>query len=195
MNTKTDTDIVSNNAVDNNPLKDSVKEVFYSLVISTSPVWLSAFITSFFITKGDVSYSAAIMELIIKGDLFIYSTTLLAPVYWLIYKKRVLGIPDFVVSLMLLVVLISVVSYSMTNVGMLPTKNTTIILSLILLIFSIIGLSWVAFLHNKLPLNPGEVMTKETGEFVKDYAEHKLENSQSKLNDYSNYRKKMDGDE
>lgn len=68
---------------------DSVKETIVTVLISTMPIWLGAFVIA--ALKGQISfdlYSHGLMELTKKGELILYSSSLLAPVYFILFSDK-----------------------------------------------------------------------------------------------------------
>jgi len=62
---------------------NSLGETVVTLVLSTTPLWLGALIIYVTAPQSDVRYFSALQTTVSRGELFMYSTAFLAPIFWI----------------------------------------------------------------------------------------------------------------
>lgn len=149
------------------PAFDAIRELFYTTVIATMPLWVLYLTFSF--TKIDIVNGDIFYEVIKNGELFIYSATTLAPVIYIVGKERTEGIkfPGNILFTIFTIVIAIIASISiMYTAFSLPISGSWIGFSIILFIFSLIIMFVVLFLNNKLSLpDPSHIMRTQEEDF------------------------------
>jgi len=135
--------------------KEALKEWFSTLLIATSPVWLGAFVILICSpdTKDSLTeaYSHIVLVNIKKGELVIYCTTLLAPVFYLVLhdRKTDRAFPSKISSMLIVLViwLLSGSIFAIQRAGLYFNPDTTFKISVVLFLSSIFIL-YVAIVYN-----------------------------------------------
>jgi hypothetical protein len=65
--------------------REALKEVGVNVLLSTAPIWLGCLFLLLFQTSG-MSLGDVIIRNVENGELFIYATSILAPLYYFIFK-------------------------------------------------------------------------------------------------------------
>ncbi len=99
---------------------EAMKEIGINILVSTAPIWLGCLFLELF-RKYELPLGQAIGKNVETGELFLYATSILAPLYYFIFKEEE-GIQRFpnagsFILLSLVVVLVGVAGFTFTRLG------------------------------------------------------------------------------
>lgn len=147
----------------------SLQEVGTNLFWSVMPIWLSSFVILISKTSSDKSAYSLLIANIGNGELFLYASSILAPVFYMVLKERKdkkqypsrLSQMQFVWIIMLL----SAVVFVFQRINY-PLDLSYVFWISILFFASSVILLYIATVYNNNLLNPPEIMSANQNEFV-----------------------------
>lgn len=160
---------------------EALKELFSTLVIATSPIWLGAIVI--LIAKPGVkppligAYWNIVLENVKKGELIIYCTTLLAPVFYLVLHDRKMekAFPSRLSSIIvaLVILFISGAIFAVQRAGLYFNPNAVFQVS-VWLFFIAIFILYLAFVYNnsRFP-NVAKVFRDNEKDFSNKFEKHR----------------------
>jgi hypothetical protein len=100
--------------------REAIKEIGINIFVSTAPIWLGVLFLELF-RKYELPLGQAIRKNVETGELFLYATSILAPLYYFIFKEgdgiqRFPNAGSFILS-SLIVVLVGVAGFTFTRLG------------------------------------------------------------------------------
>lgn len=149
-------------------------------VLSSMPIWLGTLIVYATGEKpGFLGFKIALFSTITRGELFMYSTAFLAPIFWIALTDRP-GARVFPgkVSHIVLMVIISVIAavfFGLITAGDRLNQGFTLKLSVVMFFTSLLLLYLGILYHESLTEDAGTVMKREEKEFAAEYREHRNE--------------------
>lgn len=155
---------------------DALKEVSTNLFWATMPIWLSSFIMLVSLRETDKSISGILSRNISNGELFLYSASILAPVYYMVLRERK-GKKDFPnrlsqMNFVWVIMLLSAVVMVFQRINYPLDPRYTFWISVVFFITAII-LLYSATVYNNASLNPAEEMSKSQNDFGAQFDEHR----------------------
>lgn len=155
---------------------DALKEVSSNLFWSTMPIWLSSFIMLVSLRETDKSVAGILSRNISNGELFLYSASILAPVYYMVLRERK-GKKDFPnrlsqMNFVWVIMLLSAVVMVFQRINYPLDPRNTFWISVVFFITAII-LLYSATVYNNASLNPAEEMAKNQNDFGAQFDEHR----------------------
>jgi hypothetical protein len=149
-------------------------------VLSTMPIWLGTLIVY---ATGEISSShgfrMAFDSTIIRGELFMYATAFLAPIFWIALADRP-GARTFPgklshIVLMVIILVVAAVFFGLLTAGNRVNLEFTLKLSAIMFFTSLILLYLGILYHENRTRDAGSAMKDEEREFSEGYSEHRNE--------------------
>ena len=156
--------------------EDASKEFSVNLIFSTAPIWLGGLI----IFSLDQSQNKTFFSLLITmistvrgGELFMYSTAMVAPIVYIALKPEK-GIPIFPgqishVVFITIVAIISAAFFAIQRTGVWIDTNITFPLSFVLYILSLILLNLATVYKNYRLTGAPDEAREQTAEFVEEF--------------------------
>ncbi len=156
---------------------DTTGQTFIVLLLSTAPLWLGGLVSYATAAAGSVSLCGALLGTIMHGELFMYGTALLAPIFWvaLVDPPGARVFPSKVAH-MLLIALIEiiasvffglVVAGNRLNGAFVSTLSVTVFCASLVLLY--LGTLYHA---SRLP-DPRELFKQDENDFSRAYGEHR----------------------
>lgn len=158
---------------------ESLGQTSVLFILSSMPIWLGTLIVYAMDKTGCLGVRAAFSSTINGGELFMYSTAFLAPVFWIALTDRP-GTRVFPgkVSHIVLMVIISVIAavfFGLLTAGDKLNPTFTLRLSFVMFFTSLVLLYLGILYHENLVRNPGAEMKKDEEKFSAEYREHRNE--------------------
>jgi hypothetical protein len=160
---------------------EAVKELFSTLLIATSPIWLGAFVILICTPEASrhliKSYYLIVIENIKRGELVIYCTTLLAPVFYLVLhdRKTERDFPSKLSSMLAAIVIwvLSGVIFAVQRTGLYFNPDIVFKISVALFVFAVIVL-YLTFVYNnsRFP-NVSKTFRDEEKSFSQELEKHR----------------------
>lgn len=140
--------------------KEAFIELIISLIVSTMPIW--GLYIAMSIDKSIFFDLDRFYSIVKNGELFIYSATMLAPILYLLIKKRehekeFYAKPFFIIFVVVITV-IATITISMQRMRQVIISDSAVIGSLWLFGISIFILYVALVIHNSLMPDPTAVM-------------------------------------
>lgn len=149
-------------------------------VLSVMPIWLGTLIVyATGAVTGSCGLSIAFRSTIARGELFMYATAFLAPVFWIALTDRP-GMRVFPgkVSHIVLMVIISVIAavfFGLLTAGNKLNQNFTLKMSTVMFFTSLVLLYLGILYHESLVRSAGQQMKHDEAEFSAELHEHRNE--------------------
>ena len=158
--------------------KESCKELFATLFVSTMPIWLGAFIIKLTVAfEVDTNYFGAIRTLISNGELFLYASSLLAPVLYIALKERGEGrvFPAKLAHIIVLFLTVALTSAVFTAQRTADSINKEFLynVSIYVYVIAIVMMYIAIVLNNNLLPNPADRMKSDENDYVKALKERR----------------------
>ena len=160
---------------------EATKELFSTLIVALSPVWLGAFVVLVSQKEKTSSLVRAYLEIFVgairNGELIIYCTTLLAPFFYLALTSRP-PIREFPSRLsnticVFIIFALSITLFSIQRTGLYFNPETVFKISVLLFFVSVLILYVsMVYNHSRFPDALGRIRNEEK-EFSEKYAEHR----------------------
>lgn len=153
---------------------ESLGQTTVLFVLSSMPIWLGALIVY---ATGDKTFRLALLSTISRGELFMYATASLAPIFWIALADRP-GVRVFPgkVSHIVLMVIISVIAavfFGLLTAGTKLNQEFTLRLSALMFFTSLILLYLGILYHEHRIKDPAKMMKKEEEDFSAALGEHR----------------------
>lgn len=120
----------------------ATKELLSTLFIAMSPIWLGAFFLWCYSVEGELNYITILLNSLRNGELMIYCTSLLAPVFYITSsdKYTIVGFPNKLSSIITAVVILMITTavYAIQKSGASYNRNILFNLSIFLFCVSLI---------------------------------------------------------
>jgi hypothetical protein len=149
-------------------------------VLSVMPIWLGTLIV--YATgpaTGSVGFKLAFVSTISRGELFMYSTAFLAPIFWIALTDRPnMRVFPGKVSHIVLMVIISVIAavfFGLLTAGDKLNQDFTFALSVVMFFTSLILLYLGILYHESRIEDAPAIMKKDEGTFSAEFRERKNE--------------------
>lgn len=160
--------------------KEAAKELGTNVLFSTTPIWLGPFIYLFF-RSGEKSLRDSYVEGLLlvtqNGELFLYATALLAPVFYIALSKRRRGEAPYPATFshmlwfFILYVIAAVFFWIARFVE--PAKSTELLITSSVIYGLSIALLFVAFVLKNESRDPVSKSRMETENFLESYRDHR----------------------
>lgn len=160
---------------------EATKEVAVGLIISTIPIWLGVFVMV--ATRiPELDLFPAIMDstkkIIINGELYIYSSTFLAPLFWMILNKPA-GADEFrnkisIMCLVFIVIILSSTLFALQRAGKDIAEDIAFIGSIGTSTISVILLYLSTIYHNTRLKTPSQLLREKQDAYLDEFIEHRL---------------------
>jgi hypothetical protein len=157
---------------------NSLGETFVVLLISTTPIWLGTLVVyATGNSTGPDAFWAAFYGTVSNGRLFMYSTTILAPMFWiaLVDLPGASAFPTKVSHMVLIGIIDAIASvfFGLTVAGKPLNERFTFHLSTVMFWAAVILLYLGTVYHtSRIPDVPGEYKKQES-DFTEAYSEHR----------------------
>jgi hypothetical protein len=157
---------------------ESLGQTFVILLLSTTPIWLATLVVFGTGTEmGSAAFQVALYSTITKGELFMYCTALLAPIFWiaLVDPPGSRVFPSKVSHMVLIGIIdvIAAVFFGLTVAGKQLNESFTFKLSIWMFLSSVILLYLGTVYHtSRMPDATGE-FRKQEEDFSAAYREHR----------------------
>jgi hypothetical protein len=150
------------------------------LIVSTMPIWLGTLIVySFGEAVGRSAFRFAFLSTISHGELLMYSTAFLAPIFWvaLIDRPNLGRFPGRVSHTILMVIttVIAAVFFGLLTAGNKPNGYFIFKLSCYVFYASLVLLYLGILYHEHRIVDPGAAMKDDENQFFAAYIVHKHE--------------------
>ena len=163
---------------------EAFKEVGLNVILSTVPIWLGAFFLS--INVHSQNYLINVLSNLQSGELYLYSTAMLAPLYYFLFKEyagtsQFPGVRLFMIICLLLTILAAGL-FGLRSARVLlgvplPLDESKIFRWSALIYGSSILLAYIAHVYkNFVEAGAADLQRSETAEFVKDFQSRRREN-------------------
>lgn len=153
-------------------------ELFTHLVISTMPFWLGGLVLYAISHETSKTYIAMLTSTLNKGELLIYSTSLLAPIFYTAFTNEAgsaRAFPSRYEHAVLVAMLIAICAamFAILKTGILLDSNFIFTLSIGCTLVGLF-LRYLAGVYHKMRnRDPGEEMRKQETDFVDELIEHR----------------------
>lgn len=156
---------------------DTSAQIAVILVLSTLPLWLGALVVFSTAGQQDLNFKDACMSTISHGELFVFGTALLAPIFWiaLVDPPGARRFPSKLAHMVLTGVMyaIGAVYFGLGSAGVHLKQPFTLVLSEVVFWTSLALLYLGTLYHtSRLPDAPQAFREDET-DFAKEYREHR----------------------
>ena len=156
---------------------DSLGQTFVVLLLSTSPLWLGSIVVYGLSAQGVLTLHAAFDSTISHGELFMYGTTLLAPIFWvaLVDPPGARVFPSKIAHMLIIAVvdLIASVFFGLTIAGNHLRQPFVFYLSIVVFWTALILLYLGTVYHSSRLPEPSDVFKQQEDAFAADYTEHR----------------------
>lgn len=156
----------------------SLGQTIVVVVLSTTPIWLAAIVVfAMGVEISSGAFLSALRGTVSHGELFMYCTALLAPMFWIaLVDPRGARVFPSKVSHMLLIGIIDIIAAVLFGLGVAGNKlnqHFTFPLSVWMFVISVVLLYLGTVYHNsRMPEAPTE-FRKEEEEFTEEVREHR----------------------
>jgi hypothetical protein len=159
---------------------ESLGQTTVLFVLSVMPIWLGTLIVyATGQTSGCLGFKLAFVSTISKGELFMYSTAFLAPIFWIALTDRPnMRVFPGKVSHIVLMVIISVIAavfFGLLTAGDRLNQNFTFRLSVVMFFTSLVLLYLGILYHESRIEDAPTIMKKDEGSFSAEFREHRNE--------------------
>lgn len=148
--------------------RDAISEMFYTFIFSFSPIFIAFFVA--YLGNSNTNFITNIISNTQNGELFIYVTSLLAPVYYLSTHKRRDGslLPRnvFINSLFYILSGFAALFFALKRANFIFDKDSVHLLSNITFISSIILFFIVQVFNNSILQSAPEIYQSEEDDFA-----------------------------
>lgn len=157
---------------------ESLSQTTVLIILSAMPFWLGALIIYSLTDKtGSAGMYAAFYSTMQRGELFMYSTALLAPVFWIALADypgaRVFPGKVSHIVIMVIISVIAAVFFGLQLAGDKTNEVFTFKLSVLVCVFSLV-LLYLGVLYHENRLRPtSTILKKQEQEFSDKYSEHR----------------------
>jgi hypothetical protein len=157
---------------------ESIGETTVLFILSSMPIWLGALIVYATSNKvGLVGWKLALFSTVANGELFMYSTAFLAPVFWIALKDRPSArvFPGKVSHIVLMVIIsvIAAVFFGLHIAGSRLNERFALGLSIVMFFISLILLYLGILYHQSLTNDAATVMRENEESFSAEYRERR----------------------
>ena len=157
---------------------ESLSETTVLFILSSMPIWLGTLIVyATGNTVGCVGWKSALFSTVAKGELFMYSTAFLAPVFWIALKERPNAriFPGKVSHIVLMVIIsvIAAVFFGLQTAGDRLNQRFTFFLSIAMFFTSLLLLYLGILYHQSVTNDPAVIMRENEEDFSTEYREHR----------------------
>jgi hypothetical protein len=159
---------------------ESLGQTTVLFVLSTMPIWLGTLIV--YVTgekTGCLGFKVAFFSTIARGELFMYATAFLAPVFWIALTERpgARVFPGKVshIVLMVIILVIAAVFFGLLTTGTRLNQGFTLRLAAAMFFCSLVLLYLGILYHEHRIRDAGPVMRKDEENFAAEYREHRNE--------------------
>lgn len=159
---------------------ESLGQTTVLFVLSTMPIWLGTLIVYATGEKaGSLGFRLAFYSTISRGELFMYATAFLAPIFWIALTDRpgARAFPGKVshIVLMVIVSVIAAVFFGLLTAGNRLNQGFTFRLSAVLFFTSLVLLYLGILYHEHRITDAGALMRAGEEHFTAEYREHRNE--------------------
>jgi hypothetical protein len=157
---------------------ESLGETAVLFILSSMPIWLGALIVYATGDKaGGLGWRLALSSTVANGELFMYSTAFLAPVFWIALKDRPSArvFPGKVSHIVLMVIIsvIAAVFFGLHTAGSRLNEKFALYLSIVMFFTSLTLLYLGILYHQSLTNDAGTVMREAEQSFSAEYRERR----------------------
>ena len=154
--------------------KDAFKEIFLILLLSLLPIWGGALLNIAVVNSNEIGFIEAINNLIKNGELILYSTSILAPIFYLVLHEPQGGrkYPEryFQGVVILFLLIISLLLFSAQR----QTSENTYVFNWSVLIFSVsVVFLYLATVFRNW-MNDSPDMRSDERSFVEQYHDRRV---------------------
>jgi hypothetical protein len=156
---------------------DALGQSFVLFVLSSMPIWLGTLIVYAMGDKvGCLGFKLALLSTFSRGELFMYATASLAPIFWIALTEPP-GAREFPgkVSHIVLMVIISVIAavfFGLLTAGNRLNMRFTFDLSVLMFLGSVVLLYLGILYHESQIRDAAPIMKKQEEDFSAEYREH-----------------------
>ncbi|MDX1810274.1 MAG: hypothetical protein R3331_12130 [Sulfurospirillaceae bacterium] len=155
--------------------KNSFIELFYSLMISTLPLWgLYFFLSS---KTSDIFSLDRFFLLVHNGELFIYAATTLAPIFYLAIKDREENkrfyFKHFFIWVTLIITIFETIIIISQRTNNMTINQPWINVSIGFYITSVVIMYFALVIHNSLMPDPSNTMRNSENDFLEQVNKHR----------------------
>ena len=157
---------------------DTLGETAVLFTLSSMPIWLGALIVYATTDKvGCMGWRLALFSTVANGELFMYSTAFLAPVFWIALKDRPNArvFPGKVSHIVLMVIIsvIAAVFFGLHTAGSRLNEKFALFLSVIMFFTSLLLLYLGILYHQSLTNDAATVIRENEETFSAEYRERR----------------------
>jgi len=157
---------------------ESLGETTVLFILSSMPIWLGTLIVYATGDKiGGVGWKVALASTVAHGELFMYSTAFLAPVFWIALKDRPNArvFPGKVSHIVLMVIIsvIAAVFFGLHTAGDRMNEKFALTLSIVMFFISLTLLYLGILYHQSLTNDAATVMKEDEESFSAQYRERR----------------------
>ena len=158
-------------------LVETIYQTFIVLLLSTAPLWLGGLVIFIVSTQDSLTLLAALKQTVDHGQLFMYCTSLLAPMFWvaLVDPPGARIFPSKIAHMVLIAVieLIASVCFGLTVAGNHLRQPFTFHLSVFIFTASLILLYLGTAYHSSRLPSPAEAFKRGEDDFSEAYEAHR----------------------
>ncbi len=156
----------------------AIKELSTVHIFSTAPIWLGIYIVYVSGNSGDFSsFVSACLSTISGGELFIYCTMMLAPLFWIALEdpKGASVFPTRRPHMVLIgiVNLFAACSFGLLKTGQFQRPDLILLASGVLFSVSLLLLYLGTVYHNSRLQLSGKILQGQTADFLEKYSAHR----------------------
>lgn len=155
---------------------EALKEVFVVVFFSLSPIWLWVFYMSIAKASADLRWFDILADTVSHGELFLYCTSLLAPIFYIaLADRQTTGTFPSKLShivIVVIIIILSAVFFLMDRKGEPLNQQHVFTISIILYLCSVV-LIYIAKVYENNIISPSARFRHEEEEFVEQYKEHR----------------------
>jgi len=155
---------------------ETIGQTLIVLLLSTAPLWLGGLVIYVSNPDNTLTLEAALRRTVVNGELFMYGTALLAPIFWVALVDppgaRVFPSRTIHIFLIVLIEIVASVFFGLTVAGNSLRQPFIFELSLASFVASLV-LLYLGTLYHSNRLNAGEAFKQDEQGFAQAYEDHR----------------------
>lgn len=156
---------------------DSFRQVVLNLLISTMPIWLATLVLFGRSQGSTAEFYAALRSTVCHGELFMYCTALLAPIFWLalVDPPGARPFPSKLshVTLMVVIDIVAALYFGLGIAGYQLNQSVIFPLSIWMFVLSVFLLYLGTVYHSSRLPDAAKEFRNQESDFSEEYREHR----------------------
>lgn len=155
---------------------NAMKEFTTTILWAFMPIWLGAFVAYVMDMTSDPSYLSKLHDALKNGELYIYASSLLAPVFYMALdeNKNMRSFYGKLAHMIFVgfIIVISAVLFLMKRLNVIYNEPVVVKVSYSLMCVSA-AIYYIAIVYNNNRRNPSSQMRHDEDEYVAEYSDHR----------------------